>query len=54
MGLILHYKEMPMRRILVDSIKGSEKLARDIVNDNGTIIIANGTILRGRVIRRSR
>ena len=52
MGLILHYKEMPMRRILVDSIKGSEKLARDIVNDNGTIIIANGTILKTQYINR--
>lgn len=41
-----------MRRILVDSIKGSEKLARDIVNDNGTIIIANGTVLKKQYIER--
>ncbi|MDF2609154.1 MAG: hypothetical protein K0R92_628 [Lachnospiraceae bacterium] len=43
-----------MRRILIDSIKGNEKLARDIVNDFGIVIMSIGTVLKKEYIRKLR
>jgi HD-GYP domain-containing protein (c-di-GMP phosphodiesterase class II) len=41
-----------MRRILVDSIKGNEKLARDIINDFGIVIMSGGINLKREYIKK--
>ncbi|MDF2950675.1 MAG: hypothetical protein K0S18_258 [Anaerocolumna sp.] len=43
-----------MRRILVDSIKGNETLARDIINDFGIVIMSTGTTLKKGYLRKLR
>lgn len=39
-----------MRRILIESIKGNELLAKDISNENGMVIISKGTVMKKEYI----
>lgn len=41
-----------MRRILLDSIKGNEILARDVINDFGIVIMPTGTIIKKEYIKK--
>lgn len=39
-----------MRRILIESIKGNELLAKDILNESGMVIISKGTVMKQEYI----
>lgn len=41
-----------MRRMLIDSIKGNELLARDIVSSGGIVIMATGSIVKKDYIKK--
>ncbi|MDF2803391.1 MAG: hypothetical protein K0S61_3294 [Anaerocolumna sp.] len=41
-----------MRRVLLDSIKGHELLARDIITESGIVIISSGTIMKREYIKK--
>ncbi len=41
-----------MRRVLLDSIKGHELLARDIVTESGIVIISSGTVMKREYINK--
>ncbi|MFV0343038.1 MAG: HD-GYP domain-containing protein [Anaerocolumna sp.] len=41
-----------MRRVLLDSIKGHELLAKDIITESGIVIIASGTVVKKEYINK--
>ena len=45
-------KEVTMRIISLDSVKGNELLAKDILNENDTVLMTAGTIVRREYVSR--
>lgn len=41
-----------MRRILIDSIKGNELLAKDIISESGNVIMATGSVVKKEYLNR--
>lgn len=41
-----------MRIISLDSVKGNEKLAKDIINSNDSVLMASGTIVKKEYVKR--